>query len=166
MSNEKKEPITDETVVVELRGPSGNAFCVMGAVVEALRRNGHREMIADYRRKATSGDYENLLKVSGEYVKIEKIWKPSPVPRRKRRGRGAGERKTNMEITQREINRMAERIGKVSRLMQEVNAMALQLAKENNESGVLQLRGAFSGTLAAAQTTDGFLTGLVGVIDR
>ena len=71
-----------------------------------------------------------------------------------------------MEITQREINGMAERIGKVSRLMQEVNAMALQLAKENNESGVLQLRGAFSGTLAAAQTTEGFLTGLVGVIDR
>ena len=61
---------------------------------------------------------------------------------------------------------MAERIGKVSRLMQEVNAMALRLAKENNESGVLQLRGACSGTLAAAQTTDGFLTGLVGVIDR
>ena len=73
MSNEKKEPITDETVVVELRGPSGNAFYVMGAVVEALRRNGHREMIADYRRKATSGDYENLLKVSGEYVNIVKI---------------------------------------------------------------------------------------------
>ena len=73
MSNEKKEPITDETVVVELRGPSGNAFAVMGAVVEALRRNGHREMIADYRRKATSGDYENLLKVSGEYVNIVKF---------------------------------------------------------------------------------------------
>ena len=72
MSN-KKNPVTDETVVVELRGPSGNAFCVMGAVVEALRRNGHREMIADYRRKATSGDYENLLKVSGEYVRIKRV---------------------------------------------------------------------------------------------
>ena len=63
-----------------------------------------------------------------------------------------------MEITQREINRMSDRIGKVSTLMQEVNAMAFNLAKEGNESGVLQLRGAFSGTLAAAQTTDGFLT--------
>ena len=52
----------------------------------------------------------------------------------------------------------------------ELNEMTVlqlrKLAKENNESGVLQLRGAFSGTLAAAQTTDGFLTGLVGVIDR
>ena len=71
-----------------------------------------------------------------------------------------------MEITQREINRMSDRIGKVSTLMQEVNAMAFNLAKEGNGSGVLQLRGAFSGTLAAAQTTDGFLTGLVGTIDR
>ena len=71
-----------------------------------------------------------------------------------------------MEITQKEINRMAERIGKVSKLMHEVNAMAFRLAKEGNESGVLQLRGAFSGTLAAAQTADGFLTGLVGIIDR
>ena len=46
------------------------------------------------------------------------------------------------------------------------NAMAFRLAKEGNGSGVLQLRGAFSGTLAAAQTTDGFLSGLVGIIDR
>lgn len=73
MSNGKKEPITDETVVVEVRGPSGNVFAVMGAVVEALRRNGHRGLIADYRRKATSGDYENLLKVSGEYVNIVRV---------------------------------------------------------------------------------------------
>ena len=70
-----------------------------------------------------------------------------------------------MELTQREINRMAERIGKVSKLMQEVNAMAFRLAKEGNRNGVFQLRGAFSGTLAAAQTADGFLTGLVAILD-
>ena len=70
-----------------------------------------------------------------------------------------------MEITQREINRMAVRIGKVSKLMQEVNAMSLRLAKEGNKNGVLQLRGAFSGTPSAVQTTDGFLTGLVRTID-
>ena len=73
MSNEKKEPITDETVVVEMRGPSGNAFCVMGAVVEALRRNGRGDLVADYRKRATSGDYENLLKVSEEYVTITRV---------------------------------------------------------------------------------------------
>ena len=70
MSNEKKEPILDETVVVEMRGPSGNAYCVMGAVVDALRRNGKGDLVAEYRRRATSGNYENLLAVSEEYVNI------------------------------------------------------------------------------------------------
>ena len=73
MSNEKKEPITDETVVVEMRGPSGNAYCVMGAVVEALRRNGRGDLVAEYRKRATSGNYENLLKVSEEYVTIMRV---------------------------------------------------------------------------------------------
>ena len=73
MSDEKKDPITDETVIVEMRGPSGNAFCVMGAVAKALRSTGHGDLVEEYFRKATSGDYENLLKVSGEYVSIERI---------------------------------------------------------------------------------------------
>ena len=73
MANETKKPDTDETVIVELRGPSGNAYCVMGAVADALRRNGKGDLVAEYRRKATSGNYENLLAVSGEYVNIERI---------------------------------------------------------------------------------------------
>ena len=73
MTNEKKEPITDETVVVEMRGPSGNAYCVMGAVVEALRRNGRGDLAAEYRKRATGGNYENLLKVSEEYVTIMRV---------------------------------------------------------------------------------------------
>ena len=73
MSNGKKEPIIDETVVVEMRGPSGNADCVMGAVADALRRNGKDDLVAEYRRRATSGDYENLLAVSEEYVNIMRI---------------------------------------------------------------------------------------------
>ena len=73
MSNERKEPVTDETVIVEMRGPSGNAYCVLGAVAKALRSTGHGDLVEEYLRKATSGDYENLLKVSGEYVSIERI---------------------------------------------------------------------------------------------
>ena len=73
MSNEKKEPITDETVIVEMRGPRGNAYCVLGAVAKALRSTGHGDLVEEYLRKATSGDYENLLKVSGEYVNIERV---------------------------------------------------------------------------------------------
>ena len=71
-----------------------------------------------------------------------------------------------MGITQKEINALADRLGKVSDLLREVNAMAFALAKEGNANGVFQLRGAFSGTLQAAQTADGFLSGLVGLHDR
>ena len=73
MANETKKPVTDETVIVEMRGPSGNAFCVMGAVAKALRSAGRGDLVEEYLRKATSGDYENLLKVSGEYVNLVRI---------------------------------------------------------------------------------------------
>ena len=45
----------------------------MGAVSKALRSTGHGDLVEEYFRKATSGDYENLLKVSGEYVNIERV---------------------------------------------------------------------------------------------
>ena len=68
-------------------------------------------------------------------------------------------------ITQKEINRLADKVGKVSETIREVNAMAFRLAKDGNRNGVFQLRGAFSGTLQAAQTADGFLLGLVQLFD-
>jgi len=70
-----------------------------------------------------------------------------------------------MEITQKEINRLADKVGKVSETIREVSAMAFRLAKDGNRNGVFQLRGAFSGTLQAAQTADGFLSGLVQLFD-
>ena len=86
-------------------------------------------------------------------------------PGRKVGVRDASERNKKMEITQKEINRMADKVGKVSETLREVNAMAFHLAKEGNRNGVFQLRGAFSGTLAAAQTADGFLTGLAAMFN-
>ena len=71
-----------------------------------------------------------------------------------------------MEIPHQEISALANKAGGSSTLLQEVNTMAFELAKAGNASGVFQLRGAFAGTLAAAKLTDGFLSGLVGVIDR
>ena len=68
-------------------------------------------------------------------------------------------------ITQKEINRLADKVGKLSETIREVNAMAFRLAKDGNRNGVFQLRGAFSGTLQAAQTADGFLLGLVQLFD-
>ena len=72
MSNEKK-PLTDETVTYEPTGPSGNAYWILGMTTLALKRSGHADKVEEYNRRATSGDYENLLKVSGEYVNIVKI---------------------------------------------------------------------------------------------
>ena len=56
-----------------VRGPiNGNAFSIMGAVVNALRDAGAtKETIKEYREKAMSGDYDNLLSVSMGYVDFE-----------------------------------------------------------------------------------------------
>ena len=68
---ENMKPKTNETVRVELAGPSGNAFCVLGAMRRALRNAGLGSAeIDEYFRRATSGDYENLLAVSREYVNL------------------------------------------------------------------------------------------------
>jgi hypothetical protein len=45
-----------------LVGVDGNAFCVMGYVTRAMRKEGKsNEEIDEYRKKAMSADYNNLL---------------------------------------------------------------------------------------------------------
>ncbi len=52
-----------------LVGVNGNAFVVMGYVSKAMRECGFEKSEIDaYVKKATSGDYDNLLCVSMEYV--------------------------------------------------------------------------------------------------
>ena len=70
-----------------------------------------------------------------------------------------------MEITQKEINALANKVGKVADLLREMNDTAFRPATDGNRNGVFQLRGAFSGILQAAQTADGFLSGLVSILD-
>ena len=72
MSNEQK-PLTDETVTYEPAGPSGNAYWILGMTARALKRSGHADKVEEYNRRATSGDYENLLKVTGEYVVLKAV---------------------------------------------------------------------------------------------
>lgn len=52
--------------------PEGNAYNIMGVVVDMLRQiHGWRDAqayIEEYRAKATSGDYENLKEVSKKCV--------------------------------------------------------------------------------------------------
>jgi hypothetical protein len=77
MADKLQFPIDLSHREYDLNGPDGNAFAVMGAVISVIRQmgdalNATTEEIArhceEYRKNATSGDYENLLQVSDEYV--------------------------------------------------------------------------------------------------
>ena len=72
------EMIVDERPVnskikIDLRGPDGNAFVLLGITWQILRAIGYTESAVDeVLREMKSGDYENLLQVMdrevGEYV--------------------------------------------------------------------------------------------------
>ena len=57
-------------IEVELLGHDGNAFSIMGKVSRTLQQNGHKELAEQYRKEAMSGDYDNLLRVTMEYVEV------------------------------------------------------------------------------------------------
>ena len=63
------EPKTD--VVVTLAGEDGNAFYILAKVSKALRQAGHKELAEEYLKEAQSGDYDNLLRVTQEFVTVE-----------------------------------------------------------------------------------------------
>ena len=55
--------------VFSLVGVNGNAFCVMAYVSNAMKKAGYNPSdIAEYRKKATSGDYDMLLCLSMEMI--------------------------------------------------------------------------------------------------
>ena len=59
-------------VSVQLSGNDGNAFAVMGAVKSALKKAGaSKEEIEQYLTDSMSGDYDNLLRVAMEWVKVK-----------------------------------------------------------------------------------------------
>ena len=64
----QQQPLVDARVKMDLRGPSGNAFAIMGLVRGTLRAKGRADLVEAYTKEATSGDYENLLRVTGRYV--------------------------------------------------------------------------------------------------
>jgi len=62
----------EERPVVKLIGSNGNAFAVMGKIKQALKKSGaDKEYIDQYISEAMSGNYDNLLVVSMEYVDIQ-----------------------------------------------------------------------------------------------
>lgn len=59
-------------VTVTLIGEDGNAFGVMARVKQALKRAGaSQEELDAYFEEATSGDYDNLLRVTMRWVNVE-----------------------------------------------------------------------------------------------
>lgn len=62
-------PKTD--VTVNLLGTDGNAFFVLAKVLKALKDAGYTKTdIEKYREEAMSGDYNNLLRVTQEWVHV------------------------------------------------------------------------------------------------
>lgn len=56
-------------VTVNLVGEDGNAFSILGRVIQAMRKAGvDRETIDQYKEEATSGDYNHLLNTTMKYV--------------------------------------------------------------------------------------------------
>jgi len=58
-------------IEVELTGHDGNAFAIMGAVSNALRKGGvSKEEINEYTTQSMSGDYDNLLRTAMSWVSV------------------------------------------------------------------------------------------------
>lgn len=53
-----------------LAGVDGNAFAIMAYVRRALIESGHRDKVSEYMEKAKSGNYNNLVVVSLEYIDL------------------------------------------------------------------------------------------------
>lgn len=53
-----------------LVGVDGNAFSLMGYTANALRKAGLGDKVDEMRKKAMSGDYDNLICVCNEYVEM------------------------------------------------------------------------------------------------
>ncbi len=57
---------------VHMQLPSGSELTILQLVMSEMRRQGlSNKEIEEYRKQATSCDYENLLKVTMEYIENE-----------------------------------------------------------------------------------------------
>lgn len=53
----------------DLTTVDGNAYCIMGYVLAAMRKEGYtKEQQQEYTKKAMSSDYSNLVSVSLDYI--------------------------------------------------------------------------------------------------
>ena len=63
-------------------------------------------------------------------------------------------------MTEKEINKLADRLSAMGGEIRKAQAIAFDLAKEGNANALLQLRGALMGTAETARELEDFLTAL------
>lgn len=63
-------------------------------------------------------------------------------------------------MTEKEINRLADRLSAMGDEFRKAQKIAFDLAKDGNTNALLQLRGAVMGTAEAAKEFEDFLTSL------
>lgn len=58
----KIDPDKPFFLMPDLKGPQGNAWCLLGAAQRAFKEHGSpKELAESFHEEATSGDYEHLL---------------------------------------------------------------------------------------------------------
>tara|TARA_B100000927_G_scaffold96241_2_gene77654 strand:- start:1480 stop:1710 length:231 start_codon:yes stop_codon:yes gene_type:complete len=73
----KKSRFNNREIIIDLTGPDGNAFHLLGVAKRLGMKCGYDEVqISDLRNEMMSGDYENLLRVFdkhfGDFVILER----------------------------------------------------------------------------------------------
>jgi len=62
-------------IKVRLVGEDGNAYAIVGRVVQAMRRSGVAPIMIDaFRSEAYGGDYDNLLRTCLEWVSCDEYY--------------------------------------------------------------------------------------------
>lgn len=56
---------------IQLVGQDGNAYSILGRCTDALRRNGLRDQVEAFRKEATSGDYDNVLRTVMAWFSVD-----------------------------------------------------------------------------------------------
>lgn len=72
MARKEVAPQSKTGLVLSLTGDDGNAFFVLGKAIKLLKRSKYsEEEIAEFKKEATSGDYDNLLRVCMDWFEVE-----------------------------------------------------------------------------------------------
>ena len=62
---------TNIEIKIDLKGPEGNAFFILGVCRQGLERYGMRDKWEEFKKEATSGNYQHLLQTVKEWFDAE-----------------------------------------------------------------------------------------------